>query len=593
MHPRALLVLGIGALAAGAGWLAAQAARTARAAAHLALAIEAADGRPAPGARARLRPDGPWQVADATGRLVLALGPHDAAGAGGAALEERVQVQGPPPVRAPAGSLALEARGAGRWEGRARLAPVGLLRVFVAPSHLGEARAWIPPDPGGRIRPADEAWVARAGRPAAWHVGSPAGAPAEVAVHLEGDPHLVHGTQVATTVTLVPAPGPGGVREVRLEPEPRRPISGRVELPPGWGPEPVAGIVRVAQHLADGGRVGLGEVVLAADGRFEIPYAGPRRYDLVADLGWRGRSRPVTVEGGAEASLVLPTALVEVEVLLAPPPARAGLFEAWIPDGEGGGHAARIPFEADAEGLACLRLPAGATLRLRARVPHAATGPGLESDAVEFDPGDLSPPLVLPLRPQASGALEVTLADPQGPGRHGATVEVEGRPATTLLPALAPRLRLEHLPAGPVAVRIQYADESLAVEHAAPEVPADGVAGLTLAPGPGGWVEVHWAPTAAGRAPARIALRWEADGAPYGVPGRLWLAAAGDGRYAHPAPLRPGRYRVHLEWEGAPAGPARDLSIAAGQTRRLDLDPGAGGISAARADAGGRAPAPR
>ncbi len=568
MGPRIAIVLLLSALAAVAVWLAADARRSSSHTARLWVRVVDAQGRPLPLARVRVG-QGPWRQVDPDGNVTLDLleppGPSDAAAEHVRSLldvQERTHALLDPeqvPVRATA---------AGDWEVLLQLEAAGLLRLFVATTHLGMPRAWLPADPGGRWRPVGAQAVARPSQPAAWHIRAGV---THVDVRMAGEDHPVFGTRVATTVHRLPAPRPGQVLEHRLEPEPRRLIRGRLELPPTWGTEPVTGQVEVRQAV-QGEWTAVAQVQLRPDGTFQVPFAGMGRYELAADLNWRGRTAPAQVDGGSEVTLLLEHEPVRLDVVLAPAPARP----AWIEvRGTGAGQAAaRIPLTLDSQGAGQLLVAGGTRFWVSARVPHDDHGPERASEEIELDPAGVSQPLVLPLQTRGSGRLRVVLDPSAEASFRGATLHVEGRPPRSLLRGLGTEQTYEYLPLGNCSLRVEWADASLATLFALVQIEPDATTTFSLTPQAGGHFEALWPARAEEMRPETLELSWEAAGAPGGAPGRLTLNSLGTGRYRAPLALPAGTYQGHLRFglEGEERAVACRFEIRPAETTSLSVD---------------------
>jgi hypothetical protein len=513
-----------------------------------------AEGRALATARVRARHGGEWQRVDAQGRVRMAgvaLRDQEAPSpdAVAAALEVEERTHAMPPGRGPEAKARTDGDGV---EVRFQLVEVGLLRLSIEPTTLGDVRAWILPGPGGEpVSAVGAQGVARVGRPATFRVFGSAEA---VVARIEGEEHLVHGTRVATRLRPLPAPAPGHVLERRLVAEPRTPIRGRVLRPEGFEGLPLSGRVRVVEVVAEseGGawRAHLPDVPLAPDGTFLVPFVGAGSFELEAEVGGLGRTRLARVEGGADVELALADPPQAVEVVLTPAPdERAG--PARLAVQREGGQEGVLSLAPDAEGRARVPLPRSGLLRLRATVEGSAAMPPSASEPLHLDAADLPLPIVLPLGEAPHGALLVALAPEAARSFRGASVRAAGREAS-LLKGFATEVRFPHLAVGPVAVEVSFADEEMGWFLAQVAVEAGGETRLEVACLRGGPLVVALPREGDGdaRAPSALWLAWDAGDTPCPGPGRLLLAPQASlppRTYGSPGALLPGTWRARVE----------------------------------------------
>ena len=143
----------------------------------------------------------------------------------------------------------MKTRADGTFEVQFRLRPCGLLRVRVAPTQLGACKAFLAEENRA------ERWmrvgaheVVRPGSVVDFRVFPGA---RRLTLRIEGEPDAQGRVAVATRHLVVEAPSPGSVRQVTIEPEPARPILGRVLAGDGPAPPTLAGTVVLNEVVGD------------------------------------------------------------------------------------------------------------------------------------------------------------------------------------------------------------------------------------------------------------------------------------------------------------------------------------------------------
>jgi hypothetical protein len=521
-----------------------------------------ADGKPVPRAQVQARYAPGWKATGPTGGVrlegvLLRAEEVPTSATVGAAVD----------VRAPffamrRGSEPEVVRGEdGSWEATYRLTAHGVVRIHVEGSYLPNARATLEPDPVlQRWEAMDGRSVARPGEPAAFRVYPELDACWATMVGDEG---------VASQRARIETPSPGHVVEHTFTPGRAFPIRGRVTADGDAEVPSLVGVLDVLDLSDAVAPVPEAPVRIAADGTFEVPYAGKGPYRLRARCLLLEPTEPVALDGGGEAALRgKPRPRVDVLLpdlpLSGPAPSISVTRGALGPDDEGD------PYVRTSWGAA---VPAdGAVGTLLVRVPGTdATPPRVHASSIEVPVrGAVSHRAVLADAPHGDVRLRVEAA---GGAVVGGTVSIGGGRSRTLLPGLATEVRFPHVDAGPVTARVAWTDGSLATEFVEGDVAAGATLDLVARPVPGGRVEVRGGGAGVARDARPRVLAWRAGASPYGrAAGSVVLKrVVGAARWTTLESLRPGPYEATLAPEGG-QGVAVRFEVRAGETTAIPLE---------------------
>jgi len=468
-------------------------------------------------------------------------------------------------------------RADGSWALRFLLHHHGVLRLIVAESHLGAARAFLEPDPLHRWEAMDRGNVARPGSPAAYRIYPGF---ERIAVRLVGEPDRQGAVGIATRHFFLPPPDAGYVVERTLEPDAVQPILGSVLAPPGPSPPSLGGRLRVSELTPEGARLPLEEVRMQEDGSFVVRTVGAGDYELTAHLDYFPEPLTVLAAGGDVAKLRPPGAPCWAVLEHRGRDLRnaRALLTRRVPGGSPP-KPSRVFF---GQNHSLAPLPGTGSYAFHLDVAGSQTSVPLQGNCL-VDASDVGPTrAVLKLRPAPSATLVVHTTPESWQQAHGARLSVAGREAT-LLQGLSEGMTLSNLrvPAagGRVLVRIDWDDPAAAPSETRVALVPDQRTQVTLARHAGGRLRLR----AAG---AAFAMRTSP------LPFRYWIAQTDRQQSAflhrprnHRRGARAiwdvedrlpaGRYRGSIagqdEGEAAPASFA--FEIRAGQTTVANVGP--------------------
>lgn len=399
------------------------------------------DGKPVGGAQVRPRfSQEPWANVDGAGNITLPDVPLNAGktptrASLGAAIAVRARFLG---VR----SNPLVRREGDYWHATFELTPHGVIRLSIEDTHLAPVKAWIEPDPKGRVEAMGGQNVARLDQPVAFRV-----LPGlkELVVRVEGEADPLGVIRACTQRLVFPAPGPGVIKQVYVRPQPAQPIAGtaRTADPDGGSVEVVGDGIQVVVHEMENetptyelGRVNVGE-----QGDFFIPFTGRGPYALSLHIPQRAPG-PMTVAGGNTDVMVFGGRLlpfVRFEHRELDPKRRHLSLQAEGADGTPVQVAGVLHRERSWSRLTLKETPG--TLRVRASVPGTQKEPPLEgTQSVEVPrAGETIAQLLLDPAPFGTVAFEVV---PIAVAYGSVTL---GERKTTLIPNSTKPAHLKHV----------------------------------------------------------------------------------------------------------------------------------------------------
>ncbi len=342
----------------------------------------------------------------------------------------------------------------GSWSMDVTLEAHGVLRLYVAETHLGPCKAFPEGLHGDHLEAIGSRDVARHGSPASYRVF---GGADEVVVRLEGEPDDSFLIAVATRKLFFAPPNAGHVLEQVLKPEQVEVIVGQVRTDQKPPPPSLGGVVRVTELAEDGRRIPLALVKVRADGQFFARRTGKGRYELEADLDFFPGTTKVTVLGGASFDLkpskpALWTTLKHEGLDLSKRTVRVRLR---------GGDEEIDPRWLPGEERSYVALPSLGNWVLRVEVDGTDDAPPLRGPSLHSPTMSGEGTSWAGLQPAPHGTLRIRVPEAAFGKARGATVRVGSR-TKTLIPGLAEKVTFKHVPVGAHEVRIEWDEEGRA-----------------------------------------------------------------------------------------------------------------------------------
>ncbi|MEZ6007652.1 MAG: hypothetical protein R3F05_07755 [Planctomycetota bacterium] len=571
---RALVFAALLALAGLAWWLGQRARTTPE---GLVVIVEIVDEAGVPVTAAQARPrfaDTEWTPADADGRVTLIGVPlvADAEAPDEATVAEAIDVRAPWFALPPGASLVVTRQAPRRFLARAVLEMHGVLELVVKPALLGPSRARVEPDePLRRIAAIGGQSVARAGQMAAFRVRP--GLP-EIAIVLEPELSVARDRPVARRRLVVPAPQPGSMRRVEVEPGPAHPVNGTLGWPEALETARRHGRLVITEVARDGARTPWGQIELGSEDTFVVPDTGAEAYELMLEAPFVEPPAPVLIGGAGHAELL---GLVERPWLRLVNDKLPGVSRPWrvrLLDGEGVIVAPAGALEiAPGEGALPLAF-ARDDLVVEVDVPGNDDHPPLRArQAVGLMAASGPTNVKVALEAVPAGRLQLTSTSlPRGASvtLFGPAGAHAGSRTATWLPSSPPEaLTLGGLAVGRWQVAVRPGDGDAAWTAFDVDIGEGDVTTHEVEAPPGGRVSIdeELAPGDARDAVLRVA----ADVGPYAVDVELPLERRAAGRgWDVPWPLLPGHYTASVVLGDDAKPQARPtFEITAGATTRV------------------------
>lgn len=420
--------------------------------------VEDEQGQPLPGAQAQAVYAPGWHEVDATGRRRLTrvvLRAEEVPSP--AALRAAVHVRARYYTLRRGTEAEVEPRADGTWDMRFRLTHHGVFRLTVAPSHLGNVKAFLEPDSaGGNWEAMDRGNVARPDAPAAYRI-YPGGE--RLMVRLVGEPGESGVVQAATRRYSFATPPPGSVYERTVTASEVKPILGAVEAPAN-GPRPpsLAGRVTITGIQGDGTRIAYGEVPIDHGGRFIIRTVDKGDYELTATCAYLAEMTPQLAQGGDLVTLRAQHLNPWVEVI------HEGLDDSLLSNATFAFGPEQVPgpkLRLRKSGRTTLARPPGVpeSCQLVILVPGTDGGKPLRGEAeVSFaNPGRNEVSVSMHTVPAGRVLVKVTRAALAAAG--GASVRLGAGRSTTLIAKLAEEARFENVAVGETQVTVTWNSE--------------------------------------------------------------------------------------------------------------------------------------